>query len=53
MLELAANHLVAVLVFVGALVVIVHRQIAARKESSLLPPGPPVHWLFGSPLPGP
>ncbi|KAF7969821.1 hypothetical protein HWV62_25950 [Athelia sp. TMB] len=46
------DHIPIVVVLAGVVLFVVHRQIQVQRESKYLPPGPPVHFLTGTPNPG-
>lgn len=43
----------AALSVLALLVYLVQRHVKIHHDAKHLPPGPPVNWLSGSPLPGP
>ncbi|KZP13150.1 cytochrome P450 [Athelia psychrophila] len=54
-IELVQTHpqLPLLALVLAAVLFAAHRQLAQRRAAQHLPPGPPAHWLTGSPLPGP
>ena len=51
-IQLAQDHIPIIVVLAGVVLFVVHRQIQVQRESKYLPPGPPVHFLTGTPNPG-